>query len=58
MYPWEHDVARKKWEFLQEKGYVSDRLRPDGSGLLFYKIDNPKDWGSINWWGGVLWGNA
>lgn len=54
-WPFETRVAASKWLSLQAHGYVSDRRTPEGDGLIIYKINYPKIWGTISWWGEVNW---
>ena len=51
-YPWEHKVARKKWEYLQEKGYKMFHVRSTG---LVFGTSHGGEAGHIDWWGKVIW---
>ncbi len=52
MYPWKGNVARKKWEFLQEQGYLAEHT--SRVGLSFMKRSTGVR-GFIDWWGKVTW---
>ncbi len=51
-YPFAHRVARQKWEFLQEQGYLAEHTTREG---VSFRKRGSEVRGFIDWWGKVVW---